>query len=86
MVAAPNDNAPVLLAIRFPPIVSEARVSAPTSVIVTLLEPEFERVTAPVKALLAPLVDKLIVLSPAVKDEVPVTAKVPVCEIAPPLL
>ena len=61
IVAAPNDNEPVLLAERFPPIVSEARVSAPTSVIVTLLTPEFERVTAPVNALLAPLVVKSIV-------------------------
>ena len=62
IVAAPNDNAPVLLAERFPPIVSEARVNAPTSVIVTLLTPEFERVTAPVNALFAPLVVKLMVL------------------------
>src|SRR6202044_1741240 len=86
MVAAPNDNAPVLLAERFPPIVSEARVSAPTSVIVTALVPEFERVTAPVNALLAPLAVKLMVLLPAVNDEVPVIANVPVGEIAPPLL
>ena len=50
---------------------------------VTLLLPLFERVIAPVKLLLAPLVVRLMALAPALKLEVPGTVKAPFCVMAP---
>jgi hypothetical protein len=85
-------NAPVWLIapldtiVKFCPTVEAANEVAMLLVKVTLLDPLLDKVIAPVKLLLAPLVVKSIVLAPALKLDVPVTDNVPVCEIAPPAI
>ena len=79
-VLAPNDNAPVLMVVRFPPIVAEVIVSAPAVVRATLFAPELDNVTAPTK-LLVPVVS-VMALALVVKLVVPSTTRAPVWVIA----
>ena len=59
------------------------RINAVLLLIETSFAPLLFKVTAPVKLLLAPLVDRSIALAPALKLAVPGTVIVPDCEIAP---
>ena len=77
---APNDNAPVLMVVRFPPTVAEVIVSAPAVVRATLFAPELDIVTAPTK-LLVPVVS-VMALALVVKFVVPSTTRAPVWVIA----
>ena len=64
--------APLETIVKFCPTVDAASDVAMLLVKVTLLEPLLDKVIAPVKLLIAPLVVKSIALAPALKLEVPV--------------